>query len=396
MKKFRLCCAALALVVALTSMPLTAHGTEDTDPVQKENMTQQETAETEDTLQEDDVLQEEPALEENAGSDAVPGESGNEADENVAEDPGENEMPAVPAAPQVTVKLNTAEHIRYMNGSSNGMFYPSSALTRAEAAQMIYSLLQDASPADVVVQDISFRDVKSDAWYAEAVNKLASYGVISGSGGAFRPEALISRAEFLTILSKFSEPVESDLTFSDVSETHWAYETIASAAEKGWISGYSDGTFHPDSTLLRSEAAAVTNRVLGRSPDKNTINSASGIRIFPDLEKWHWAYYDIMEASIGHEHSGSGSGEVWTSFTKEKTALSEGTHVINGILYRVKPGGIFAANEYIDGHWYDTSGKICYGKCRAGRADAGGHPGLRDTGNDTASDASGHIQLYGK
>lgn len=353
MKKFRLCCAALALAVALTSVPLTAYGTEDLTTAQEESMTQQETTEAEDTSQEDEGLQEESAPGENETDGDVTEEPGE------AEDPGEEE-PSEPAAPQVTVKLNTVEHIRYMNGSSSGMFNPSSALTKAEAAQMIYSLLLDASEADVV-QNISFRDVKADAWYAEAVNKLASYGVINGSGGAFRPDVLISRAEFLTILSKFSESVESDVTFTDVSEDHWAYDIIASAAAKGWISGYSDGTFHPDGTLLRSEAVTITNRVLGRSADKNTISSAAGIRIFPDVDKSHWAYYDIMEATIGHEYSGSGAGEVWTSFTKEKTTLSEGTHVINGILYCVKSDGFFAANEYIDGHWYDASGKYVTG-----------------------------------
>ena len=353
MKKFRLCCAALALAVALTSVPLTAYGTEDLTTAQEESMTQQETTEAEDTSQEDEGLQEESAPGENETDGDVTEEPGE------AEDPGEEE-PSEPAAPQVTVKLNTVEHIRYMNGSSSGMFNPSSALTKAEAAQMIYSLLLDASEADVV-QNISFRDVKADAWYAEAVNKLASYGVINGSGGAFRPDVLISRAEFLTILSKFSEPVESDVTFTDVSEDHWAYDIIVSAATKGWINGYEDGTFHPDGTLLRSEAVTITNRVLGRSADKNTISSAAGIRIFPDVDKSHWAYYDIMEATIGHEYSGSGAGEVWTSFTKEKTTLSEGTHVINGILYCVKSDGFFAANEYIDGHWYDASGKYVTG-----------------------------------
>ncbi len=365
MKKFRLCCAALALVVALTSFPLTAHGVEDLDAAQEESMTQQETTGAENTSQEDEGLQEEPAQEEIDDGDTASDESESGAEGDVTEDPGTaedpgEEEPAEPAAPQVTVKLNTADHVRYMNGSSNGLFNPSSALTKAEAAQMIYSLLLNPSPADVV-QNISFSDVKADAWYAEAVNKLASYGVINGSGGAFRPDVLISRAEFLTILSRFGELAESDITFTDVSEDHWAYDIIVSAATKGWINGYEDGTFHPDGTLLRSEAVAITNRVLGRSADKNTINSAAGIRIFPDVEKSHWAYYDIMEASIGHEYSGSGSGEVWTSFTKEKTALAEGTHVINGILYRVKSDGFFAANEYIDGHWYDASGKYVTG-----------------------------------
>ena len=174
------------------------------------------------------------------GTDDGTGAEGDEPGEQKGTgEPGEledGETQPEPAAPAVTVKLNTVNHIRYMNGSSDGMFYPSSALTRAEAAQMIYSLLLGASDADIV-QSVSFSDVAAGDWYAEAVNSLAGYGVINGvSGGGegiFRPNSFISRAEFVTILSKFSQPVESNRTFSDVSESHWAHDIIASAAEQG-------------------------------------------------------------------------------------------------------------------------------------------------------------------
>ena len=141
---------------------------------------------------------------ENTGDGTDSEDPGAEPDGNAGEEPGTDDPadPAEPVTPAVTVKLNTTSHIRYMNGSSDGMFYPSSALTRAEAAQMIYSLLQGASAADVV-QSVSFSDVASDAWYAEAVNNLAKYGVLNGSGGTFRPDSFISRAEFVAMLSKF-------------------------------------------------------------------------------------------------------------------------------------------------------------------------------------------------
>ncbi len=83
---------------------------------------------------------------------------------------------------------------------------------------MINSLISGATAADVV-QNVSFSDVAADAWYAGAVNSLAGYGVLNGSGGAFRPESFISRAEFVAMLSKFGAVTESDRTFSDVPES---------------------------------------------------------------------------------------------------------------------------------------------------------------------------------
>ena len=58
-------------------------------------------------------------------------------------------------------------------------------MTRAEVAQMFYNLLLDQ---DVAVTE-TFEDIPADAWYAKAVNTLASLGVVSGIGnGNFEPE----------------------------------------------------------------------------------------------------------------------------------------------------------------------------------------------------------------
>lgn len=51
------------------------------------------------------------------------------------------------------------------------------------------------------------------------------------------------------------------LKFTDVPETHWAYEAINKFAELGIIEGYEDGTFHPDEPLTRAEAVALLNRI---------------------------------------------------------------------------------------------------------------------------------------
>ncbi len=60
----------------------------------------------------------------------------------------------------------------------------------------------------------------------------------------------------------------------------------------GYIKGYPDGTFKPDNNVKRSECVALINRALGIKP----INDS--IRGFADVDKNHWAYGDIMAASI--------------------------------------------------------------------------------------------------
>lgn len=261
----------------------------------------------------------------------------------------------------VTVKLDTINHIKYMNGNNNGLFYPDNALTRAEAAFIINKLVMKPSHSDIIY-NTTFSDVDASAWYADAVNDLASYGIISIDSGHFHPKAFISRAEFIKMLSAFSSLSVSDKSFFDLTPDHWAYDIILSAAQKGWILGYADGTVNPDGTLSRAEAATIVNRVLGRIPDAQTINSASGIRIFPDVDRQYWAYLNIMEASIAHDYIKENGGEKWAYFKQEKTELPAGFHVINGILYSVdSETGDFIVNRSADDHWYDEEGKYTTG-----------------------------------
>ncbi|MBQ3389716.1 MAG: S-layer homology domain-containing protein [Firmicutes bacterium] len=296
------------------------------------------------------------------------------AEEGAAEGDADAEMPVTaevdqPDEPEetgpapwvtVTVKLDKVNHQKYINGSNEGLFHPDSSLTRAEAAQIIYSLITGAAEEDILA-DTAFSDVADNAWYAPAVNALASYGVMSGNEGKFRPASNITRAEFVTILSRFEELSESDKSFTDVSEDFWGYRQVISAAEKGWINGYNDGTFRPNRTLTRAEAVTIINRVLERYPDYDSISSGAAVRIFPDLDGSHWAYTQVMEASLSHEYTKYGYSENWSNVQKEKTVLSAGYHLIGGTLYYVESSGFFAVNKTVENHRFDGNGRYTTG-----------------------------------
>lgn len=51
------------------------------------------------------------------------------------------------------------------------------------------------------------------------------------------------------------------MNFPDVSSGHWGRKEIEDAVNRGFFSGYPDGTFGPDSNLTRAEAAKVANKV---------------------------------------------------------------------------------------------------------------------------------------
>lgn len=197
--------------------------------------------------------------------------------------------------------LNTREHTRYLQGHPGGLFGVDDNMTRAEAAQMFFNLLLNKE----VSATVQFSDVETDAWYAKAVNTLASIGVIKGVGeDRFAPEQSITRAEFTAMAMRFAKlDASGENKFSDVNETDWYYDAVVGSVKYGWITGYPDGTFGPENTITRGEVNAIVNRMLGRSGDADYIRShAEALMHFDDLNQAHWAYCDIMEAVNGHDY----------------------------------------------------------------------------------------------
>lgn len=206
--------------------------------------------------------------------------------------------------------LNTTDHNAYMNGYDTGSFGPNDNMTRAEAAQLFYNLLLNKN----VTVTVSFTDVPSDAWYSKAVNVLASLGMLNGVGGdLFEPERTITRAEFTALGMRFADlGTSGENIFSDVHPGDWFYDNVVGSIQYGWITGYSDGTFRPYSTITRAEAAVFTNRMLGRTADKDFVDQhADDLRLFPDVPETYWAYYPIVEASNSHEYKKTNGAEDW-------------------------------------------------------------------------------------
>ena len=219
------------------------------------------------------------------------------------------DTPLPPDETGVSELLNTRDHNAYVSGYPGNRFGPDDFLTRAQAAQIFYSLLQDQ---DVPIT-AGFSDVPNDAWYAKAVNTLASLGKVAGVGeNRFLPDQAITRAEFAAMAMGFADyPSTPTCSFPDVSPDAWYYTMVASAAEYGWISGYPDGCFGPMCMMTRSQAAVVVNRMLGRQADPDFISSHEDVHTFLDVQASHWAYYDICEAANPHSYRKTGQAEIW-------------------------------------------------------------------------------------
>ena len=190
--------------------------------------------------------------------------------------------------------------------------------------------------------------MRPGAWYAQAIYDLTAAGVLYGySDGTFQPTEPITRAEFVAVLARIcGETATTDTTFTDVSDG-WARPAISLAQEKGWVSGYSDGTFHPKDPVSRAEAVVMLNLFLGRTPDREAIDRGEGLRFFPDVEPERWYYYHVMEAATSHtaHWETADSEETWLDPDAGEYALSEGFYCFQGRLYVVKGGSFLRTEE---------------------------------------------------
>lgn len=204
------------------------------------------------------------------------------------------------------------EHKAYIQGYPDGNVRPEADITREEVATIIYRLLTDAKKTEIASTENNFSDVASDRWSNEAISTLANGGYISGyEDGTFKPEAAITRAEFVTIIARFINTTAVDAGFSDV-DGHWAAEAINKVVDKAWIEGYTDGTFKPDAHITRAEVATIVNRMLVRYADKD--GAAAAENQFADNNANEWYYLAIIEATNGHSEFGrtdNGYDEDW-------------------------------------------------------------------------------------
>ena len=218
--------------------------------------------------------------------------------------------------------LNIDDHYAYIIGYEDGTVRPQGNITRAEVATIFFRLLTDEVRAEYWSTVSGYTDVKAGDWYNNAISTLSDLGIITGyEDGTFRPNASISRAEFVTIATRFFDyAAEYEGTFSDVSYSSWYADFVQAAVDMGLVNGYENGTFRPNASITRAEAVAIVNRVLLRRPDADHLLPWSVMNTFSDnvLES-AWYYEDIQEATNSHDYEWLKSGvEDWTEKLPER------------------------------------------------------------------------------
>ncbi len=213
--------------------------------------------------------------------------------------------------------LNDTDHFAYVIGYKDGLVKPYGLITRAETTAIFFRLLKDSVRDSSLLTSSTYTDVPDNYWANTAISTMTGLGIVQGrSTTTFDPQSPITRAQFAAICARFDTGTSSGTqTFSDISG-HWAEKYIQRAAELGWIKGFEDGTFRPDTYITRAQAMTMINRVLNRIPEEES-DLLTGMNVWPDCNPGDWFYLAVQEATNSHafKHK-AGNYETWIGMSQ--------------------------------------------------------------------------------
>ena len=149
----------------------------------------------------------------------------------------------------------------FVPGSQNGTFtVPYTVYTAAGTVIAEGSL-------SIVIPGGSFTDVPANAYYAQAVSWAVSKAVTSGTTDTtFSPDRTVTRGQAVTFLWRAAgqpKAISAVNPFTDVKSGAYYYDAVLWAVQQGITSGTTDTTFSPDSTLNRDQLLTFLCRASG-------------------------------------------------------------------------------------------------------------------------------------
>ena len=154
---------------------------------------------------------------------------------------------------------------------------------------MALALTVQLSALPLMASAAFFNDTGNN-WASSDISTLSDSGILTGyPDGSFRPNGLITRAEFAAMLVKalgLNTQAGGSMTFSDVPSGHWAYPAIETVRAQGLVGGYPNGTFGPARSITRAEAMAILSSAAHLPVPANAEQILSSYRDAGSIPTW--------------------------------------------------------------------------------------------------------------
>lgn len=164
-----------------------------------------------------------------------------------------------------------------MRGDIDGNLMPESDISRAE----FVTIVNRAFGYDEM-GGIPFDDVPEEAWYAEDVDIGYTAGYITGtSESTFSPLEPVTREQAAVMLARnlvMQPAVGENVSFTDSRDlSAWSRGLVSTASQYNLISGYPDGSFHPQDAITRGEAAIMLLNAVGTPIQEPGVQSLGNV-----------------------------------------------------------------------------------------------------------------------
>lgn len=194
------------------------------------------------------------------------------------------------------------------------------------AGLMAMSMFAGAAAGTTNAAGTTFKDIQGH-WAQSTITQALNDGYIKGyQDGTFKPNGIVTRAEFATMLTRGSKlgNTQGTASFSDVPPGHWAHEAVTKAVGMGFIkpSDYASGKFNPNVAMTRFEMAKWLANGLAGSDE-------SYAKALQEVQNTILPFTEFYKGGIGKAQVGY-------------LALVMGTGIITGY-----PDGSFGGNKNV-------------------------------------------------
>jgi GH35 family endo-1,4-beta-xylanase/chitodextrinase len=195
---------------------------------------------------------------------------------------------------------NYVEHLSvwYVDDEGNSQLVPSGRYNK-QTGEMVFTTHHFSRYA-VAFERKTFGDLGSVPWARQAIEVLASKGIIDGvSDSSFQPTSSVTRADFTKLLVEtLSLTAAVDSSFADVSREAYYYEAVGTARKLGIVDGREGNRFDPSEHISRQDMMVIISRALQVMEKKLPNLAKSDLAAYQDAAEISSYAMDAMRAMV--------------------------------------------------------------------------------------------------
>lgn len=191
---------------------------------------------------------------------------------------------------------------------------------------------------------VKFSDLNESHWAYEGIIKLVEKGIIVGyPDGTFKPEGNITRAELVKVVNMVFEYTQKQeaTNFTDVKVEDWFHDNVLIAQNAGYIVGYPDGTFKPDGLITREEFCKILDVI------NSFVELPFDIAISDEVSTWAVEYVNRIVSNKIMLLDENNNFRAVEKATRAEVCDTLAKFVLGDVIYDESKGGSSADNDEI-------------------------------------------------